>query len=326
VELHVACAADERYVGHCAAMLHSLLVEHPRDDVIVHFLHAPSFDRDDRDLLVAHIERHAGTAVLHPIADAKIDGLPAIPGIPRVMWYRVFLPELLPDVDRVLYLDADTIVVDDLRPLWREPLAGAYVAAVTNVLEGGYARHPAELGLPAGQPYFNSGVLLFNLDEMRRGGCTDAIVRYARDKRLRWPDQDALNVVLGERCLALHPRWNCMNSLFMLPEANAVFGAAVVDDACARPAIVHFEGPAVTKPWHYLSKHAYRLSYVGHREATPWPDVDVGGRTLVNRVLRPLPVAATMSLLTGAARVRAQARARMTALQGPTALSRSDRL
>jgi lipopolysaccharide biosynthesis glycosyltransferase len=169
-------------------------------------------------------------------------------------------------------------------------------------------------------------VLLFNLDEMRDAGCTDAIVAYARDRVLRWPDQDALNVVLGGRCVALHPRWNCMNSLFMLPEASAVFGSAVVHAARAEPAIVHFEGPAVTKPWHYLSKHPYRRSYEGHREATPWPDVDVGGRTLVNRVLRPLPAAATLSLLAGAARVRAQARARMTALQGPTTLSRSDRL
>ena len=139
--MHVACAADEAYVGHCAAMLHSLLARHADDGVVVHFLHAPAFDARERARLVGHIERNGGRVELHALDDACIAGLPAIAGIPPIMWYRVFLPELLPAVDRVLYLDADTLVVDDLRPLWREPLDGAYVAAVPNVLETAHANH-----------------------------------------------------------------------------------------------------------------------------------------------------------------------------------------
>jgi lipopolysaccharide biosynthesis glycosyltransferase len=302
--MHVACAADEAYVGHCATMLHSLLTRHASDGVVVHFLHAPTFDADDRARLAAHIERNGGTVELHAIDDAHLAGLPAINGIPPIMWNRVFLPELLPDVDRVLYLDADTLIVDDLRPLWREPLADTYVAAVTNVLEAAHEHHARELGLPPDQPYFNSGVLLFNLDEMRAGDCTARITRYARGERLRWPDQDALNAILGTRCRSLHPRWNCMNSLFLLPEATDVFGAKVVREARAHPAIVHFEGPVLAKPWHYLSKHPFRRAYLEHRAATPWPDAPMTGRTLGNRLLRPLPPRVTLGVLRGVAIAR----------------------
>ena len=63
------------------------------------------------------------------------------------MWYRIFLPELLPDVDRVLYLDADTIAVDSLAPLWEIDLDDSYLGAVTNVFQANHVHRPAELGL-----------------------------------------------------------------------------------------------------------------------------------------------------------------------------------
>jgi lipopolysaccharide biosynthesis glycosyltransferase len=222
------------------------------------------------------------------------------------MWYRVFLPDLLPAVDRVLYLDADTLVVDALAPLWETPLDGAYVGAVTNVLEPQYAGHPAELGLPPGRRYFNSGVLLFNLAAMRAGDCTAEILRIARGERLLWPDQDALNVVLGGSRVELHPRWNVMNSLLLFPQARDVFGAGVLADACRDPGIVHFEGPGLAKPWHYLSKHPARDAYHAHRAQTPWPDVAIEGRTWANRLLRPLPTPATIAVLGGWYRARSR--------------------
>jgi lipopolysaccharide biosynthesis glycosyltransferase len=300
VTWHVACAADERYVGHCAAMLHSLL-ERARAassrEVVVHFLHAPTFPTPTRDQLAAFVATNGGRFTPWEIADDRVAGLPTMDRIPRTMWYRIFLPELLPDVERVLYLDADTLVVDDLAPLFDRPLDGAYVAAVPNVFEPRFAQRPQELALPRAQPYFNSGVLLFDLARMRDDGCTQQIVRMAKNEPLLWPDQDALNVVLGGRQVTLHPRWNAMNSLFLLREAQATFGAETVRDACARPAIVHFEGPALSKPWHYLNKHPYRAEYLRHRRATPWPDVAVEGRTWSNRLLRPLPTRAAMEVL-----------------------------
>src|SRR3954470_246136 len=115
--LHVACAADESYVGHSAAMLHSLLVRNPGAGVEVHYLHPPRFDAAMRDSLRGLVTRHGGQVEFISIDDDAVRDLPTTGRIPRVMWYRVFLPDLLPGVDRVLYLDADTLVVDSLGPL-----------------------------------------------------------------------------------------------------------------------------------------------------------------------------------------------------------------
>jgi lipopolysaccharide biosynthesis glycosyltransferase len=199
--------------------------------------------------------------------------------VTSAMWYRIFLPELLADVDRVLYLDVDTIVLDSLEPLWVVDLADSYVGAVTNVFYmREHAQRAGQLGIEPAD-YFNSGVVLMNLELMRRDDSSRALLDYATGHapELAWPDQDALNVVLGKRRVALHPRWNCMNSVLQFPWAGDVLGADAVEEARARPAIRHFEGPTVNKPWLVGCESPLREVYFEHRSQTPWPDVEMEG-------------------------------------------------
>jgi lipopolysaccharide biosynthesis glycosyltransferase len=282
----------------------------------VHLLHGPDLPAACRHDLQAFVARTGGTLVRHEIPDEDVAGLPRMGRIPPVMWYRVFLPDLLPGLDRILYLDADTLVVADPTELWDTELDSALIAAVDNVLEPEFADHPRDIGLDPGQRYFNSGVLLFNLAAMRDEDCTRRIVEHARGTPLLWPDQDALNVVLGARRVVLHPRWNCMNSMMLLPYARDVFPSEVLDAARRDPGIVHFEGPELAKPWHHLSKHPYRSAYMAHRAATPWPDIEIEGRTLVNRVLRPLPTWTTIRLLVRARTARARVASKLRSWRG----------
>jgi lipopolysaccharide biosynthesis glycosyltransferase len=285
--LHVACAADEGYAPHSAAMLHSVVAHRGGSDLRVHYLHGPSFPDRSAELIGEMVERGGAAISFWEIPDERIAGLPAMDFVTQAMWYRVFLPELLPDVDRVLYLDVDTIAVDSLAPLGDIDLTDHHVAAVTNVFYmRSHAQRPIELGISPAD-YFNSGVVLMNLGLMRRDGSTRALLDYAVEHgpELAWPDQDALNVVLGGRRLPLHPRWNCMNSVLMFPWSVDVFGTDAVEEARRHPAIRHFEGPTINKPWHYGSHSPMREVYFEHRRQTPWPRCRIEGRTPRN-VLR----------------------------------------
>jgi lipopolysaccharide biosynthesis glycosyltransferase len=261
-------------------MLHSVLV-HGGDDVYVHYLHGPAFPPESQRMLRGMVERNGGTISFLRIPDEDVAGLPGMAYISVPMWYRVFLPELLPHMDRVLYLDVDTIAVDSLDELWRTDLTDYFVAAVTNVFMRQDARHPIALGLDSEIAYFNSGVLLMNLDEMRRHDCSRSLRELAltQGARLAWPDQDALNLVLGGRRRALRPRWNCMNSLLNFPWSADMFGADAVEEARNRPGIRHFEGPTINKPWHYLCERTERKLYLAHRLQTPWPELSLEGAT-----------------------------------------------
>lgn len=293
--LHIACGADTRYAPYCGAMLHSLFARNAGRQIHIHYLCAPEFPVAMRELLARLVQRHQATLEFHVIADSDVAGLPAMRNIQRLVWYRTFLPELLPALERILYLDADTLVIDTLEPLWNTELGGRLFAAVPNVIHPSLrAERLRALGLPEAAPYFNSGVMLMDLVAMRRQGFTQRVLDYARQAhaRLIWGDQDAINAVFPESWLALHPRWNCMNSLFYWAAARHLLGDPVVNEAISRPAVLHFEGPDIVKPWHYLSRHPYRAAYQAHLHATGIPVPAPIGRTVGNALLRHLPEAA----------------------------------
>jgi cephalosporin hydroxylase/lipopolysaccharide biosynthesis glycosyltransferase len=284
--IQVVCAVEgEAYVRHCAAMLHSLLLHNPGVEIRIDYLHGDDTGARNRRRVAAMVSDLGSEIRFHEVPDRWVQGLPIKGFTRKATWYRILLDELLPDIDRVLYLDADLLVTDSVVPLWQTGLAGQLVAAVSNVPmlhDRLYTERP-ELG---GDPYFNAGVLVMDLAGIRREGVGPELrelgVRHAA--RLRWRDQDVLNEVLHHRRLPLPPRWNCMNSVMNFPWAYEYFSVEDLEDARRNPAIRHFEGPADNKPWHLLAQRALRRKYVAHRRNTPWPRVWRTGCTPANIV------------------------------------------
>lgn len=289
--LRLACGGDASYLVHNAAMLASVL-EHRGDlDVEVFHLHGPPLPEPQAGQLAEMVDRGGATLRYLPVTSETAEALPGSRHLTVATWYRVFLPELLPDVDRILYLDADVLVRESPAPLWSTDLDGNTVAAVTNVFEPWNLGWP-EHGLGLRAPYFNAGVLLMDLERMRADDVAAKILKHAAANEGRMPfgDQDPLNAVLAESRKALHPRWNVQNSVVHFDWAADVFDADELAEARRDPAIRHFEGPASNKPWHYLCERDGRAEYFRYRAMTPWPKVRIEGRTPVNvakRALRP---------------------------------------
>jgi lipopolysaccharide biosynthesis glycosyltransferase len=284
--LHVACAVEgDEYLAHTATMLHSVLARNQDATMHVHLLHGPDITERQEEQLAEMVVRHGGEISYLRVADDEVAGLPTKGFTGKATWYRIFLPGLLPEVDRLVYLDSDVLVLESLVPLARTDLRGNLVGAVTNVYRHDHLDRLAALGLDPDR-YFNAGVLLMDLDAMRRSGTTDALLSYGRQNSsaIEWRDQDTLNVVLANRRLALHPRWNVMNS-FGWPHAAELFGAEAVREARRHPAIRHFEGPEDNKPWHFMCEREGRHRYGEHRRRTPWPRYRREGVTVRN-VLR----------------------------------------
>jgi len=287
----VACAADERFLAPVSAMLHSLVVSAVDEPLDIAVLHDEPLSAQGRASVEATVEgaRREGPVMLRFVAVSadELDQFPA-PRFPRTIWARALLPEVLPDAERVLYLDADTIVLDSAVDLWRTDLGDAPLAAVANPIYSFMEDRPRrELGIADPRRYLNSGVLLMNLEALRRDGFGRRLLEYARaHPHNHYPDQDALSVLYGDRHLPLHPRWNAQTTLWDLRSYELPFTPDEVREARAAPAIVHFVGPF--KPWHYLCSHPYGDRYFKHLAATPWDPPPVEGRTVVNGVLRRL--------------------------------------
>ncbi len=289
--IHVVVATDERYVPWAATMMKSCLTHTTGSQVHFHVLHDGSVGRDSSDKIRRMVESDGGDATVEAVDLKLFEGLPTGGRFGITLWTRFFYADLL-DADRALHLDADTLVMSSIEPLWDTPLGDAPLAAVPNVFARDKQAHVESLGLAPGPTYFNAGVMLMNLDLMRRERMPDELVnemhRGASQSWLR--DQDAFNVVFDGRWVHLHPRWNAQYSFWLWRDwAAELLGDDVVTETTTNPAVLHFEGPGPNKPWHYLSDHPRRDEYLRVLGQTPWAGAAPEDRTLSTRVIRRLP-------------------------------------
>lgn len=321
--IHIGCQADHRFAPDCAVMLRSLLRANPADAFEIHFLHGPDLPEDDLAALRSVVEGLGARWSPVPVTAEHTAGFPSMPRYGGLTaWYRLLLPRLVPQCDRILYLDADLLIVGSVRPLWELDLGGAHVAAVTNpVLKDDRVRVVRDLGLPHPDHYFNSGVMLLDLAGLRSTGLMDAVEQVVRDARspMPWADQEPLNAVLWSHRHRLHPRWNLMNPCYDLPARQLPWSKQEVADAVADPAVVHFIGSY--KAWHHRLRHPHRATWFEHLAATPYAGRPIEGRTWNHRLLRPLPPRVARWIEASVASARSQrpaaARAALARRLGP---------
>ena len=126
-------------------------------------------------------------------------------------WFRIKLPDLCPDLDKILYLDCDTLVLGDLSELFNTDLSEKFLAGVKDVW--GVKKYCARLDMKSGV-YVNSGMLLLNADFCRKEKFFEKIVDYANKnaKIIEFCDQDSINKIADERKIVLHPKYNFMDT------------------------------------------------------------------------------------------------------------------
>ena len=250
--VHVAVAADERYSGIAGAVIVSVLKRTPDRPICFHILES-GFRQESRDRISSLKKCFPnGEFLFYPVNDTSMfDGLKLPDYISRAATLRLFLPELLKDVDKVLYLDCDTIVCSNIGEIWDTPLENIWIAGVLDCSKS-LTEHCDVLGLRAEQ-YFNSGVLLMNLEAMRRTDYlkifSDVIENYA--DKITMADQDLLNLAARGRYRQLPIRWNLHRGYlkYSMPWTDQMER----EEALRMPGIVHFTGSR--KPWQWSLKY-----------------------------------------------------------------------
>jgi lipopolysaccharide biosynthesis glycosyltransferase len=175
----------------------------------------------------------------------------------RVTLFRLGLHRFAPpDWSRVIYLDSDIIVDDDLGELWRLDLGGKPIAAVPDI----YQDHTAlvkRFGLDpsADGMYFNAGVLVIDLESARRTNdlATGLALLVDNGFDLDFLDQDALNVVFWNRWARINPAWNVQRYMSRSDPGRSLWAPHT------RPAIIHY----ITgdKPWKRDVWHPWAGAY-----------------------------------------------------------------
>ncbi len=169
--------------------------------------------------------------------------------------FKFELPSLLPDLDRVLYMDGDIIIQKDLSEVYSTDLTGCYAGVVKDyrgmTLHGDF-RKRLDINHTA---YFNSGVMLLNLVKLREDDMTQHLLYYRANSNNFYMDQDALNVVFAEKVKYLSYLYNMQTTswrFFPISDLTRFYGLPLVNDRYElvhQAAVVHY---TAEKPWNYF--------------------------------------------------------------------------
>lgn len=190
------------------------------------------------------------------------------------------LPQIMTEWDRILYIDSDVLILQDVQQLLDTDLQDNYAAVVKDFL-GMERGHHKRIGHEA---YFNSGVMLLNLDRMRKEKLIDTLMEFKKnDPWHEFMDQDAFNCIFQECVVYLPPKYNLMyaNNLLSgksISQMAEFYGVTETDMhiSMERPAILHLSSPK--KPWdtplaeRYLDYREYAIINDLYRKQ--WRDVE----------------------------------------------------
>lgn len=262
--IHIAAAIDDNYVQHLGVMLCSLFTN-CKNDIHVHVLHE-NVNSQSIQALQSVVNCKPITFYnvhLNNPNDFYISG-----HITLGAYLRILIPQYIniDETNKILYLDSDIIIKKDITPLWQIDISRYAVAAAVDVT----LNRQKELGYDVKFPYFNSGVLLINLKKWREENVMHKILTFVKQfpEKILFHDQDALNAVLYDKWLPLHPKYNMQGQLFMNEFDHYNGDLKELQEAISSPVIIHFSAPL--KPWHYLSYHPYTSEYYKYLSLTPW--------------------------------------------------------
>jgi lipopolysaccharide biosynthesis glycosyltransferase len=269
--MDIVCATDGNYLPHCVAMLQSLWERNKRRDLRVYLI-TDNADSKDLGVALTHLHRLLPSISFLHANPEPLQGFPVNGHATVATYFRLLLPVLLPGgVDKVIFIDSDTIITDSLDDLWKTPLNGKALAAVPE-----HRLSCKDHGYQHGG-YFNAGIMKVDLQRWRGSGLLERGRAFASQypERLRHWDQDVLNHVFADDWVALGDRWNACPHLFGLCRDYDAIGYkfnAAEKEAISNPAIIHFAGPGPIKPWNAQCKHPLKEKYLEAKAKTPWAE------------------------------------------------------
>jgi lipopolysaccharide biosynthesis glycosyltransferase len=246
--IQIVLACDEGYAMPLATTLRSIVETNQNSMPVEFHVLSEGFSEETRKRVFDSFPFGAASIRWVPVDLSLFQEFTTMNYISKMTYARFLLPQIFPvTVSRVLYLDADLLILDDLAALWETDLEGAILGAVPDALdtllkgseEEGLAKVPRLAEVPRVQNYFNAGVLLIDLDRWRKDQISEKSLKYlAQHPRSPYSDQDALNVACDGDWKQLEAHWNFQDHL----------ETRISDmDPGTRPGIVHFV--TSMKPW-----------------------------------------------------------------------------
>lgn len=270
--MHIAFCLDNNYVPYCSAVMASVIDNNKGEDIVFHLL-GDNILKDNVDMLTRWVDGKDGVDIkIYSINKNDFDVFPIGDAYINISTYfRLIMPSLLAGLDKVIYLDCDTVVSGSLKELWNTDISNYALAGVRDRIND-YIRVYNRLGYPMPDGYINAGVLLINLKRWREDDIFYKAVNIAKSMPacLKNHDQDIINLLYHGQIKMLDFKYNLLEYYLYTEDwlyIDKKYYPQIVE-ACQHPVIVHFCMPQ--KPWHIECINPFKSLFLKYLNMTPW--------------------------------------------------------
>jgi lipopolysaccharide biosynthesis glycosyltransferase len=269
-EINVVFATDDAWAAYAGAAILSVCSSSPPDERFAFHVLTLGLSQENTQKF-SELEKQIGRQISIYLIDSVAIGLPAAKNYVQTCYLRIFVAELLPHLDKVIYLDCDLTVIKPLRELYDIDISERAAAAASERL--GIHRdlnkeYCKSLGISEPNKYFNAGVMMLNLTFWRENAvgarCVTWFEKYAEVGQ--YADQDALNFLLQGKVLMIPSSWNLTTWIVKAALYQRLRGEFRSDVKNA--AIVHFTGDR--KPWRRELRIPFASIFRDNLLRTPW--------------------------------------------------------
>ncbi len=277
--MNIVYASNDNYARHLAVSLCSLLDNNRDFEEIYIYILSMGLSDETRDRLHSVVDRFGRKLEIIELGDLKERFSYEVDtgGFDISIMARLFVGEVLPEsVDRLLYLDCDTVVLRSLKHLWEIDLKSCMAGAVMEPTI--YSEIKEQIGLKEEEPYFNSGVLLIDMKKWREENAQSQLLNFYQSMggKLFAGDQDTINGALKGQIRPLSPKYNFFTNYRYfrydhLVRLSPVYGGISrksFEKAKRYPTIIHYMGDE--RPWIAGNLNHYRRAYTMYLAQTPW--------------------------------------------------------
>lgn len=261
--MNLLFCVDENYTNKMLVTLYSLLENTEERNIHLYVVSKEVLSNEDR------IRKFCQDYEIsfHPIRVGEIfKDAPVSKRYPSTIYYRLLAHYYLPkDLDKVLYLDADILVINDIKPLYDTDVTGYLYGASSHsvIFETMDDINRARVSSYENEEYYNSGVLVMNLENIRKEVKAEDIYRHIDEcinpLKLILPDQDILNTLYGHRVKSLPDviyNYDTRLNLVYYKEDPANWNP---DWVMENTVVLHYCGK--DKPWDTLGRGKYDYLY-----------------------------------------------------------------
>lgn len=279
--LNVLYQFNEKYAPYAGVSITSLFENNKNSENITVYILGEDLSEDSKDRFGRLGEQYGRTVLFKETEDIinqmKQWGIPSYRGSYAAN-LRLFLPYFLEEnVERVLYLDADTVVASSLEELYGTEMKDDALGMVIDSLGHKYKQ---TIGFQIDEPYYNSGVILFDLINWKKNQCTEKIIQHLKEGNIHYgsPDQDLLNVVCKNKIKCMDLKYNMQpihlvfktKDYFRCYPKEAYYSEEEINHAAKHAVIYHFFRFLGEFPWNKGNLHPDNEIFDRYLSLSPW--------------------------------------------------------